>query len=200
MAKTYHHGDLKTAAIRKTVEIIQKKGDVDFTLREIAQSLKVSHTAVYRHFQSKQDLLSHIAEQGFAALTDSFIEQIAQARTSRQKLQASGRVYIEFALKNPGHYRSMFHHELRCEEAQRPELDEVQRKAFASLLELIQGGIQNQTFRKMDPMVAARNVWSSVHGFSILLLDGQFESVKSKSEIEVAIEEHVNWIERALLR
>ena len=184
MAKTYHHGDLKTAAIRKTVEIIQKKGDVDFTLREIAQSLKVSHTAVYRHFQSKQDLLSHIAEQGFAALTDSFIEQIARARTSRQKLLASGRAYIDFALKNPGHYRSMFHRDLRCEEAQRPELDEV----------------QNQTFRKLDPLVAARNIWSSVHGFSILLLDGQFESVRSKSEIETAIEEHLSWIERALLR
>ncbi|MFS4459557.1 TetR/AcrR family transcriptional regulator [Bdellovibrio sp. HCB2-146] len=198
--KTYHHGDLKIAAIKKTVEIIQKKGEVDFTLREIAKSLKVSHTAVYRHFQSKQDLLSHIAEEGFRALVQSFTEEVSKARTPRQKLQASGRAYIEFALKNPGHYRSMFHHELRCATEQRPELDQIGAQAFQVLMEILQEGIKTGVFRKTDTLNAARSIWSGIHGFSILLLDGQFASLQSKAEINKGIDEHLGFLEKAILK
>lgn len=200
MEKSYHHGDLKTAAIKKTVEIIQKKGEVDFTLREIAKGLKVSHTAVYRHFQSKQDLLSHIAEEGFRAMVQKFAKTIENARTPRQKLHASGYAYIEFALNNPGHYRSMFHQELRCANEQRPELDEIGAEAFASLITILQEGMKAQVFRKMDALVAARSIWSGIHGFSILLLDGQFASVQSKAEIQRAIEAHLDFLAESLLK
>lgn len=198
--KTYHHGDLKIAAIKKTVEIIQKKGDVDFTLREIAKSLKVSHTAVYRHFQSKQDLLSHIAEDGFRALVQTFTKEVSKVRTPRQKLQASGRAYIEFALQNPGHYRSMFHHELRCAAQQRPELDQIGAQAFQVLMEILQEGIKAGVFRKTDPLNAARSIWSGIHGFSILALDGQFASLQTKAEINKGIEDHLDFLEKAILK
>lgn len=200
MVKTYHHGDLKSAAIKKTVEIIQKKGEVDFTLREIAKSLKVSHTAVYRHFQSKQDILSYIAEEGFLALTSVFEKELVKARTPRQKLQVTGRAYIEFALENPGHYRSMFHRELRCSKEQRKELDEIGGKAFLSLLDILQEGMKAQVFRKADALSTARSMWSGIHGFSILLLDGQFQSVKTKADIKSAVENHLEFLERSILK
>ncbi|WP_413943605.1 TetR/AcrR family transcriptional regulator [Bdellovibrio sp. HCB-162] len=200
MVKSYHHGDLKSAAIKKTVEVIQKKGEVDFTLREIAKSLKVSHTAVYRHFKSKQDLLSYIAEEGFLALMQAFEKELLHARTPRQKLQASGRAYIEFALQNPGHYRSMFHQELRCSKEQRKELDEIGAKAFSSLLDILQEGMKAHVFKKEDPLSVARSIWASIHGFSILLLDGQFQSVKSKNDTKNAIDQHLDFLERAVLK
>ncbi|WP_374027708.1 TetR/AcrR family transcriptional regulator [Bdellovibrio bacteriovorus] len=200
MAKTYHHGDLKTAAIKKTVEIIQKKGEADFTLREIAQSLKVSHTAVYRHFKSKQDLLSHIAEEGFHNLNQAFNTEIAKARSPRQKLSALGRAYIEFALSHSGHYRSMFHQELRCAKDQRPELEEVGLRSFSILVECLQEGMKSQVFRKTDALIAARSVWSGIHGFSVLMIDGQFQSLQSRTSVAEAIEQHLAFLERSLLK
>nr|BFD68784.1 TetR/AcrR family transcriptional regulator [Bdellovibrio sp. HAGR004] len=200
MAKTYHHGDLKKAAIRRTVEIIQKKGEADFTLREVAQSLKVSHTAVYRHFKSKQDLLSHIAEEGFNKLTQAFLKELENHRQPRQRLQAIGKVYIEFALLHSGHYRSMFHQELRCAKEQRPEVEEAGWRALNILIECITAGIKSQTFRKTDPTIAARSVWSGIHGFSVLLIDGQFQSLESKAAIDEALTNHLSFLERGLLR
>ncbi|KHD88104.1 MAG: TetR family transcriptional regulator [Bdellovibrio sp. ArHS] len=200
MAKTYHHGDLKSAAIKKAVEIIQKKGEVDFTLREIAQGLKVSHTAVYRHFISKQDLLSHIAEEGFRAFSSQMRIEIPKAKTIRQKLRMAGKTYIEFALENPGHYRSMFHQELRCASEQRHELEVAGDEAFASLMDLISEGMKAQIFKKDDPRTMGRFVWSSIHGFSILLLDGQFATLQNKLTLHEGIEHHLDMIERALLK
>ena len=200
MAKTYHHGDLKSAAIKKTVEIIQKKGEVDFTLREIATSLKVSHTAVYRHFKSKSDLLASIAEEGFTLLVDGFGEAVRDLKAPRQRFQALGRAYIEFALANPAHYRAMFHRELRCEKERRAELEAAGMKAFARLTASLQEGMKAQVYRKDDPAVIARSVWASIHGFSILLIDGQFASVQIKSAVKAAIEAHLVFLERSVLR
>lgn len=198
MAKTYHHGDLKAAAIKKTVEIIHKKNEADFTLREIAQSLKVSHTAVYRHFKSKQDLLSHVAEEGFAMLVQRFEE--TSPRSPRARLIALGRAYIEFALHSPGHYRSMFHQELRCAEEQRSELLEVAYKAFAALELIIQEGSKDGVFRKEEAAILARSIWSGIHGFTVLFLDGQFQSLNKKSEIAEAIDTHLKFLERGILK
>ncbi|HEY1079368.1 MAG TPA: TetR/AcrR family transcriptional regulator [Bdellovibrio sp.] len=200
MAKTYHHGDLKSAAIKKTVEIIQKKGEVDFTLREIATSLKVSHTAVYRHFKSKSDLLASIAEEGFTLLVDGFGEAVKDLKTPRQRFQALGRAYIEFALANPAHYRAMFHRELRCEKERRAELEAIGDKAFVALMNSLQDGMKAHTYRKADPAIVARSVWAGIHGFSILLLDGQFQSLNNKAQIKSAIEAHLDFIERSVLK
>ncbi|MFV3407933.1 TetR/AcrR family transcriptional regulator [Bdellovibrio bacteriovorus] len=200
MAKTYHHGDLKTAAIKKTVEIIQKKGEADFTLREIAQSLKVSHTAVYRHFKSKQDLLSHIAEEGFNNLIAAFENSTAGLRSPRQRLTALGRTYIEFALRHSGHYRAMFHQELRCAKDQRAELEAAGYKAFAILADCLHDGMKSQIFKKSNPEEAGRSVWSGIHGFSVLMIDGQFQSLTNKAALNEAIDGHLVFLERALLK
>lgn len=200
MNKNYHHGDLKAAAVTKAVEIIRKKGEVDFTLREIAKSLKVSHTAVYRHFSSKQELLSHIAEEGFVTFTEKMNRDVQKSRTLRQKLRNAGRSYIQFALDNPGHYRSMFHQELRCFKEQRAELLHVSYEAFATLLNIVTEGIKEQIFKKEDPLMVSRFIWASIHGFSVLLLDGQFQSLQEDSAIAEGIEIHLSYIERAVLK
>ncbi len=200
MAKKYHHGDLKSAILQKAVEIIQKKGEVDFTLREIAESLKVSHTAVYRHFKSKRDLLSHIAEEGFLALSADFESSIKGLRTPRQKLHVLGKCYIEFAFRNQGHYRSMFHQELRCGEEVRPELEAAGHQAFSILESVIQEGMRTQIFLKDSSAMAARTIWSAVHGFSTLLIDGQFQSLTTIPSIREGIEAHLKFVERCLLK
>lgn len=199
MKKSYHHGDLRQAAIDKALELIQKRGEVTFTLREIAIGLKVSHTAVYRHFQSKQDLLSYIAEDGYVKLLDLFTSTIGSKKSTKAKLNQLSHTYIEFAIENPGHYRCMFHQELRCSKDLRQELIDIGEQAFAILSEIISQGVKEQTFRKGIPQVLAQSVWSAMHGFCVLYLDGQFhnENVTTK-ELTAAIENHIGFIQYAL--
>ena len=54
----YHHGDLRKALIKKGLERLRKGAAETLSLREIARSVGVSATAVYRHFPDKAALLS----------------------------------------------------------------------------------------------------------------------------------------------
>ena len=58
----YHHGDLRRALIKKGMERLRKGAVDELSLREIARSVGVSATAVYRHFPDKAALLSALRQ------------------------------------------------------------------------------------------------------------------------------------------
>lgn len=134
------------------------------------------------------------------ALSADFESSIKGLRTPRQKLHVLGKCYIEFAFRNQGHYRSMFHQELRCGEETRPKLEAVGQKTFSILESVIQEGMKAQIFLKDSSTMAARTIWSAVHGFSVLLIDGQFQSLTTAASIREGIETHLKFVERSLLK
>src|SRR5882757_7165417 len=64
----YHHGDLKTALIRATDEILAEQGLEGFSLREAARRAGVSPAAPTHHFGGAAGLLSEVAALGFIEL------------------------------------------------------------------------------------------------------------------------------------
>ena len=107
--QAYHHGDLRNAAVAEAVRLIGQNRDTDFTLRDLAARLRVTSTALYRHFPGKQALLAAVAEEGFRALVracarhEALLESDPVAGFREQGLE-----YVRFALRNPGHFRVMF--------------------------------------------------------------------------------------------
>ena len=58
MAKDkYHHGTLKEDLINKGLELLNKEGFEGFSLRKVASMCGVSHTAPYKHFKDKYELI-----------------------------------------------------------------------------------------------------------------------------------------------
>ena len=48
--RSYHHGDLRAAAIAAGLELLKSRTADDLGLREVARAVGVSATALYRHF------------------------------------------------------------------------------------------------------------------------------------------------------
>ena len=106
MAKSYHHGDLRHALVAAAIGLLDQRPAAEIGLREVARAVGVSSAAPYRHFRSREDLMTAVAAEGFAALADR-LQTIATgcavagspARLTA-RLTALGRAYVDFALEN----------------------------------------------------------------------------------------------------
>jgi len=110
MAKRgYHHGDLRRALIEAALRLIEEKGPQGFTISEAAKEAGVTPAAVYRHFSGREDLIAEIARQGYEIFADLMEHAYAGGQPSAlAAFEATGRAYLAFARRFPGHYVAMF--------------------------------------------------------------------------------------------
>lgn len=105
----YHHGNLRQALIDAALPLIEEKSPQGFTLSEAAKAAGVTPAAVYRHFQGREDLLVEIAKQGYAIFADLMEYAYEKGQPSAlSSFESTGRAYLAFARKYPGHYMAMF--------------------------------------------------------------------------------------------
>lgn len=104
-----HDGALRRALIDAALELVEASGTRGLSWREVARRANVSHSAPYRHFANKEELLAAVAEQGFRRLTERMVEQMAHAPDDiARRFEAMAIAYVEFAAENPAHFRVMF--------------------------------------------------------------------------------------------
>ncbi len=111
----YHHGNLRNALVEQAVKLVEGAGAECFSLREAARLVGVSANAAYRHFADKSDLLRAVAEVG-VGLQERYIlkslsaveAQPTAANAAVERLKATGRGYVEFAVDHPELLRVMF--------------------------------------------------------------------------------------------
>ena len=105
----YHHGNLKQALVEAALTLIEQKGPSGFTVAEAAKSAGVTPAAVYRHFDGRESLIAECALQGHRIFGDLMEHAYADGHPSAlSAFEATGRAYLAFARKFPGHYMAMF--------------------------------------------------------------------------------------------
>lgn len=174
-SRPYHHGNLRATLVDAAVELARTGGPGAVVLRAVSRRAGVSHSAAYRHFADHGDLLAAVAArcmQELAVLmavrTDEVTVRGAAPR-ARARLRAIGRAYVEFAVTEPGWFRTAF-----AGVGQAPatlpdrDVDGPFELLSARLDELVEVGVLPAA-RRPGAEVAA---WSMVHGLSSLLLDG----------------------------
>ncbi len=172
--RKYHHGDLKNALIEAAVEILSKEGVPGLSLRKVAQKAGVSRTAPYSHFTDKQALIAAISTEGFRMLNKHLTEAIRHWRGNplRQLVEGSW-AYVEFALRDPAHFRVMLSGALEREKDY-PALVEVSRRSFDLVVRMVEGYQAASLLHPGPADIVAVSLWSTLHGFVSLLLEGQF--------------------------
>lgn len=171
----YHHGDLRAALLAAAEDELAENGVEGFTLRGCARRAGVSHAAPAHHFKDVRALLTEVAAGGFERLTDltaGFGE--AAPKGTIEHLVEIARGYVTFALRHPAQFRLIFRGDRLDGSNERYRA--AGEAAFRVPVEAVAA-----YFRSADPMadpeLAARVVglWSLVHGFSDLMLDGLFD-------------------------
>lgn len=92
-------GKRKKEIIEITRDLIYTRGFSNFTIREIASRAGISEAAIYRHFNSKEELLLKLLDSLFSPWKEA-LDKIAGSNSSAiKKLEKIGKTHIEFLLK-----------------------------------------------------------------------------------------------------
>lgn len=161
--------DTRERLIEAAIEIAQEEGVLAVGLREVARRAGVTHSAPYRHFSDRRDLIVAAAERGFHELFAYVVDR--QRETSDDPLERFwelGVAYFMFATTRPGLFRLMFSREASRAEQLRP----AEGAVFSMCVGAI-GAAQGAGFvMHGDVQKMALVAWSSMHGLAMLHLDG----------------------------
>jgi AcrR family transcriptional regulator len=169
----YHHGNLRQALVEAALVLIEQKGPTGWTLSEAAKNAGVTPAAVYRHFEGREDLIAEGARQGHEIFADLMEFAFNEGKpTALAAFEATGRAYLAFARKYPGHYMAMFESGLSAN--QTPELAaaasksrDVLERAAEALSEHIPPG------KRPPPSMFSAHIWALSHGVVELFARGR---------------------------
>jgi AcrR family transcriptional regulator len=170
--RSYHHGDLRAAALEEALRHINRDRDISFTLRELAAALGVSSTALYRHFENKLALLAAVAEEGYRELLRRFDSDESSQHDPLSLMASRGRSYVQFAVDFPAHFRVMFLPQLR-QPGEFPALRDLRQQVYGRLEQALSTLKQQGLLSGADLRDIALTSWATVHGLASLLVDGQ---------------------------
>ena len=158
-------------------------------LRDVQRMAGVSNSAAYRHYSDRGALLAAVTEYAESKLADAMIARLnavpgkgpADTRAVA-RFRATGQGYIDFALAEPGLFRTAFAHidDAKTAHARHPDSakDEVgEHHPFQILIRSIDDLVATGVLSPERRDGLDEGAWAAVHGLSTLFIDGPLAQV-----------------------
>lgn len=169
--ETYHHGNLRQALVQAGMAILAEHGLEALSLRGCAARAGVSHAAPRNHFATLESLHAAIAAEGFRLLLKTMQDAVeAAAADPRRRIVAACEGYDRFARARPDLFRLMFSRPWPADAY--PELSEASQECHGLLREVCTP-VASPTDGGRAATAAGITLWSFVHGYASLAIDGQ---------------------------
>jgi AcrR family transcriptional regulator len=169
----YHHGDLRNALVQAGLELVERHGLAELSLRAVATAVGVSHAAPAHHFGSLRALRNALAIVGYERFAAAIQAERRRAPVDpASQMRAASDGYLEFAVANPALFRLMFSADqldwsdeqlLHAARLSRAELTDICEPAVEILG--LHGSEQRAELERL--------VWAAAHGRAHLTIDGQ---------------------------
>ncbi|MCW3098958.1 MAG: TetR family transcriptional regulator [Chthonomonadaceae bacterium] len=151
------------------------------SMRRIAEKIEYSPTAIYLYFKDKEEILAHLASEGFAMLADRF--EALDNPDPIERLREGGRIYIDFARTQTQYFQIMF------QIGPLPTLDGAEAaddpgpcgsksmlgmRTFGFIVDCVEEANRKGLLRPFaSENIAAHVVWAQIHGAAALMLSGR---------------------------
>ena len=146
----------------QVVNVFLKKGFQETSMREIAEAAGLGKSTLYDYFKTKEEILIYFFEDSFNDLTETAQTLAMQNAPADKRLRQIMEMYLESMQANKNLFLKL------TLESQRLKLEsqkviQAKRHAFQDLVRaLIEEGIREGVFRKVNPLLAARLLISAI--------------------------------------
>ena len=143
------------------------------TMRAVAAEVGCSAMTPYRYFASKEHIFAVVRAEAFRRFADAQERGVRGIEDPEQRLRALGRVYADFARRDPDAYRLMF--ELgQAPASDHPELLREGERAWRVIRDAVGKAIDAGVLSG-DPETVAHIFWAGTHGIVSLELAGKLQ-------------------------
>lgn len=147
---------------RQVVSVFLKKGFQETSMREIAETAGLGKSTLYDYFQTKDEILLYYFEDQLDDLTAEAQKIAVQNKTADKRLREITQMHMKFLQANKSLFLKMSMEAQRLRPESQKKIQE-KRHAYQDLLRaLIDEGIREGAFRKVDSLLAARILMTSM--------------------------------------
>jgi AcrR family transcriptional regulator len=164
--------DLRDRILIAAQELFRKHGPRGVSMRRIADSVGVTATAIYRHFENKNDLVAEIIRSGLVDLQESLAPAL-RAEKPADRLRGLALAYLDFALEKPETFELAFGMPGEMSSDIPGEIEAENWMTFGLALEQIDLCMEHGVWRRDDPVETAILIWSTIHGLITLYGSGR---------------------------
>jgi AcrR family transcriptional regulator len=161
--------DLRNTILKAAREVFLEHGYENTSIRNIAEKIEYSPTTIYLYFKDKDAIFHALHCEGFCAL-NADMGVLRFVGDPFERLLAMGRIYIDFATRNPELYDLMFTEKAPIDfiEADHKELWDEGKSSFDGLQQTIRECVEKGYFHFADIETVSFVIWSTMHGMCTL--------------------------------
>jgi AcrR family transcriptional regulator len=174
--------DVRARLVEAAIRLLAESGPEALQARKVAAEIGASTMAVYTHFGGMGELIDAVGREGFRRLSAS-LGALSPSDDTVADIFTMALAYRKTALENPNLYAVTFG--LSAPGGRRVPLRDITApppegtyseglNAFSFLLDATSRAIDAGRFSPADPLVAAAQLWSAVHGYVTLEISGHF--------------------------
>jgi len=180
------HANTKQAILQIALELVSEKGLDKLSLREIARRVDYSPAGLYEYFDSKEDILRTLVDEGGQILATKLKSLPANLSPTEHLIQVC-LAYVAFALDNQAHFMLM-----NSFTSVRSSLNEpsVPDSPYNISLQAVQTAVSAGDIRT-EPDYGVEEItysmWALIHGMAMLRLttlqgfQADFDSINRKA-------------------
>ena len=165
--------DVERELLTAAEAVLVRDGPGGLTVRAVAAEAGIAPMSVYNRLGGKDGLVDALLIRGFDRLRASL--EAAMSDTAETDLRARfiscGLSYRQFAQTNPHFYAIMFEDAIP-HDRDNQEVVEHAQAAFGALVRIVELAAAAGVLAAPDPVEAAQQIWSAVHGAVALELKG----------------------------
>ncbi|MEO0607506.1 MAG: TetR/AcrR family transcriptional regulator [Pseudomonadota bacterium] len=156
--------------------VFARDGAEGLSIRRLAENIDYSPAAIYKYFSSKDELVDELKETFFELILENVNRIVDTSTPFSERSRDCVATYVQIATEKPHHYAAAFTGEAASNGSKPVDGEpgfEMSKKgqAFNVLRGMIAEGIELGQFRAdLDPAVAAKSLWASMHGLAMMIV------------------------------
>ncbi|MEI6728660.1 MAG: TetR/AcrR family transcriptional regulator [bacterium] len=162
-----HKVKLRESILKAAEKIAAKGGWDDVTMRRIADEIEYTLPVIYTYFKSKEEIISNIADRGFAQLQIELEEVYTKfQKDTKQLIAEMFLTYVHFSQTKKAFYQAMYG--LTGVSSFTEGDPQEGSKLFNYVYDIVNGITSDKKAKINNPWKETKFVWATLHGLITL--------------------------------